>query len=219
MTTLSGASFVAAKFDGILGLAFPSIAADGVTPVFQQMYEQGLIDNNSFSFYLTQNGGAGSKLILGGVDSSLAKSDFTYHKLISETYWEIGFNDIKVNGTGLGISGGKAIVDSGTSLLVGDEDLINEINAKIGTVNQDCSNRDSLPTVTVTIDGKDYPLTPQQYVLQVSALGQTECLNGFMGMKVPPQLKNAIILGDLFIHVYYSHFDFANNRVGFALAA
>jgi cathepsin D len=218
MTTLSGASFVAAKFDGILGLAWPAIAADGVKPVYQTMFEQGLVDDNSFSFYLTQSP-SGSKLILGGVDKSLAKSDFTYHTLASDSYWLINVGGFSVNGESLGVTNAKGIVDSGTSLLVGDKNLVDKINAKIGTVSQDCSNIDSLPDVTITIDGKDYTLTAQQYVLKVSALGQTECINGFMGMDMPPQLENALILGDLFIHVYYSHFDFANNRFGFAVAA
>jgi cathepsin D len=218
MTTLSGVSFVAAKFDGILGLAWPAIAVDGVQPVYQTMFEQGLVDDNSFSFYLTQNP-TGSKLLLGGIDKSLAKTDFTYHTLASDSYWLINLSDISVNGKPLNVSNAKGIVDSGTSLLVGDTKLINLINAQIGTVSEDCSNVASLPNVTITIDGTDYTLTPQQYVLKVTELGQTECLNGFMGMDMPPQLENAIILGDLFIHVYYSHFDFANNRVGFAVAA
>lgn len=38
-------------------------------------------------------------------------------------------------------------------------------------------------------------------------------------MDLPDALgDSAMILGDTFIHKYYSHFDLANNRVGFALA-
>ena len=38
-------------------------------------------------------------------------------------------------------------------------------------------------------------------------------------MALPTQLgKASFILGDSFIHKYYTHFDFANSQVGFALA-
>jgi hypothetical protein len=37
-----------------------------------------------------------------------------------------------------------------------------------------------------------------------------------MSLDLPPQLGNAFILGDSFIKKYYTHFDAANNRVGFA---
>ncbi len=35
---------------------------------------------------------------------------------------------------------------------------------------------------------------------------------------MPGPLANAFILGDSFIHKYYTHFDMTNKRVGFALA-
>ena len=47
-------TFVAARFDGILGMGFPSIAVNGIRPVFNQMHDQGLVSQNMFSFFLNR---------------------------------------------------------------------------------------------------------------------------------------------------------------------
>jgi hypothetical protein len=50
-----GLTFIAAKFDGILGLAFETISADHVTPVWYNMMSQGLVQEGVFAFWLSKN--------------------------------------------------------------------------------------------------------------------------------------------------------------------
>ncbi|XP_009993406.1 PREDICTED: pepsin A-like [Chaetura pelagica] len=52
--TEPGSSFRYAPFDGILGLAFPSIASSGATPVFDNMMKQHLVPRDLFSVYLSR---------------------------------------------------------------------------------------------------------------------------------------------------------------------
>lgn len=52
-TYLNGLAFLASKFDGILGMAFPEISVDHVTPYFYRLVEEKIIDDASFTFYLT----------------------------------------------------------------------------------------------------------------------------------------------------------------------
>ena len=82
-----------------------------------------------------------------------------------------------------------------------------------------CTNMDTLPTVTVVIEGQNYILEPEDYVLEITQQGETACMNGWMSMNLPEHMEGFVILGDLFIKRYYTHFDYGQNRVGFARAA
>jgi phytepsin len=80
----------------------------------------------------------------------------------------------------------------------------------------DCSTVDSLPDITFVLNGKEFVLTPKEYIIRVDQLGQETCLSGFMGIDLP--YKNFYILGDVFLRTYYTVFDFVNKQVGFATA-
>jgi len=306
VTDEPGIAFLAAKFDGIMGLAFDTISVARATPVWYNLVSQGLVTDQVFAFYLSTTSGSDGELVFGGVDAAHYTGDFEFVPLTNETYWEFNLDDVQISGKSAGYCQGgcHAIADSGTSLLAGPVKVVSEINKIIGAVGiltdeceqvvdqylpqllQDlaskmnstaictdiglcpstkkcalcelliseaqtllqgntseaeiekvlesvcyalpspngestvnCSLIPTMPDIDIVLNGKPFTLTANDYVLQISSANQTECLSGFIGIDLPPQLGTGFwILGDVFMRKYYTQFDFGNKRVGFALA-
>ncbi|XP_026188356.1 pepsin A-like [Mastacembelus armatus] len=216
----SEAPFMASmQADGILGLAFQSIASDNVVPVFDNMINQGLVSQSMFSVYLSSNSDQGSEVVFGGVDSNHYTGQIAWIPLTSATYWQIQMDSVTINGQTVACSGGcQAIVDTGTSLIVGPTSDINNMNAWVGaTTDQygdasvNCQNIQSMPDVTFTLNGNAFTISASAYVSQTSY----GCNTGF-GQGGSDQLW---ILGDVFIREYYAVFDAQNKYVGLAQSA
>lgn len=82
----------------------------------------------------------------------------------------------------------------------------------------DCDKVPSLPNLEIVAGGHNLTLTPDEYVLKLTADGESECISGFVGLDFPPQMGDFWILGDPFMRSYYTKFDFERSRVGFAKA-
>jgi len=227
-----GIAFIAAQFDGILGMGFRQISVNDANPVFNNMWEQGVVEQNMFSFWLNRNPDEelGGELILGGSDPNFYTGDVTYVPVDREGYWEITMDGIESDGSVMGCNGGcTAIVDTGSSLLVGPTAQTDAINNMIGGIELIpgtgqyqilCAMIDSLPDIDFVLGGQKFTLSGRDYVLEVTQciLGQcqTQCISGFMGMDLP--MGEWWILGDVFIGKFYTEFDMGNSRVGFANA-
>jgi len=126
ITTLHGISFLASKFDGILGMAWPSISVNRLPLIFDLLVEQKQVDGNSFSFYLTKTAGQnGSALVLGGVNTKYYTGQFKYYSLKRTDYWALALDDIVFNGTSYKVQSELlGIIDTGTSVLVGPTKVV-----------------------------------------------------------------------------------------------
>lgn len=53
-TSLSAMPFIFAKFDGVLGMGYPNVAIDGITPVFDRIMSQHVLKEEVFSVYYSR---------------------------------------------------------------------------------------------------------------------------------------------------------------------
>ncbi|XP_052671549.1 cathepsin E isoform X1 [Harpia harpyja] len=222
-----GKTFLDAEFDGILGLAYPSLAVDGVTPVFDNMIAQNLVELPMFSVYLSTNpeSSLGGELLFGGFDPSRFTGTLNWVPVTQPGYWQIQLDNIQLDGTVAFCENScQAIVDTGTSLITGPTKDIKELQSYIGATPVDgeyaveCSNLNVMPDVTFTINGLPYTLSAQAYTLMEYSDNMAFCTSGFQGMDIAPPAGPLWILGDVFIRQFYSVFDRGNNRVGLAPA-
>jgi len=202
------------QMDGILGLAFQRISQGGVKPVFEQFFDQGLISQNQFGFYLTDLPNAtGSKLFFGAPDSTYYKGDLTWIPLAREDYWTLKADGVTSNGKDSpNVGMFTAIMDSGTSLIVAAPEIFNgwgiPTDLAPGTCPQDYSK---YPTIGITLSGKTYELTPEQYWIKLGG----QCVLGVQAGQIG---SIQMIIGDTFMKHYYTHFDYTNDKLAIAPA-
>lgn len=200
--------------DGILGLAFQKISEGGVKPVFEQFFDQGLISVNQFGFYLTDlPQAAGSKLFFGAPVSEYFKGDLTWIPLQTEDYWTLHAKGITSNGKDSPLVGSfRAIMDSGTSLIVAIPEIYNRWGFPAPLQPGQCPKDFSIyPTIGIKLGEKTYELTPQQYWVQLGG----ECVMGIQSGQVG---NVEMIMGDTFMKHYYTHYDYDNGKLGIAPA-
>ncbi|KAM8824068.1 napsin-A [Synchiropus picturatus] len=221
-----GITFAVARFDGVLGMGYPSIAVDNVTPVFDSAMAAKLLPQNVFSFYISRDPAAavGGELMLGGTDPQYYTGALHYVNVTRKAYWQVQMDGVEV-GAQLSLckAGCQAIVDTGTSLIVGPSEEVRALQKAVGALPLvmgeymiDCKKIPTLPVVSFNIGGKMFNLTGEDYVMKESQMGVSICLSGFMAMDIPPPAGPLWILGDVFIGRYYTVFDRDTDRVGFA---
>ncbi|KAB0377420.1 hypothetical protein FD755_011864 [Muntiacus reevesi] len=139
--------FAHVPFDGVLGLNYPNIYFSGGIPIFDNLKNQGAISEPGALNWipLTQAGD-----------------------------WHINMDRISMKRQVIACSGGcEALVDTGTSPILGPTRLVNNIQKLIGATPQgsdhyvSCFVVNILSSIIFTINGINYPVPAQAYILKV----------------------------------------------------
>ncbi|KAL7532135.1 hypothetical protein ACHAWF_004021 [Thalassiosira exigua] len=153
-----------AKFDGILGLAFPTISRDpGVNTVIPNLKEKGGLDHAMFAFYLADN--ADGELAIGGYNKDRMEGDeksINWIPLLMPSYWIIGVDKVTFGGKEVHSGKVAGIMDTGTSLIYGPKAVVMPMATSLGAqyVPQvslfmvNCNTQ--IPDLEFTIGGQPY---------------------------------------------------------------
>lgn len=215
-----GLAYKLGKFDGILGMAWPTISVNKMPTVFENMVGQKLLPQPVFAFYLSSDSGTDGEMTIGGIDSTKYTGSLQYVPLTSQDYWTVQLDSFTINGASV-TSTTKAILDTGTSLLAGPTDDVKKIASTVGAkpfflnpkeFTIDCSKVPTLPDLVFTMGGANFTIAGKDYVINSGGT----CLFAMTGIDVPAPAGPLWILGDVFIRQYYTVFDWGQKRLGFA---
>ena len=112
-TSEPGLAFAFGRFDGIMGLGYDTISVNGIVPPFYSMINQGLLDEPVFSFYLsdTNEEGAESEALFGGVNKDHYTGEMTKIPLRRKAYWEVDLDTITFGDQSASLDNTGAILD------------------------------------------------------------------------------------------------------------
>jgi len=212
-TQQSSEPFSETPFDGILGLGFKDLSMGEHFNILDDLNAAGMLPMGTFAVYLTDD--HNSEITFGGYRPEQVASDIVWAKVVRESYWQVGVDDITFNNekTGLCPHGCQVAVDTGTSMLAGPSDLVEKLTDKLAA-KDDCSNFDQLPSIGFKVGNKVLNLAPEDYMDNAAG----DCSFSVMSLDVPPPKGPLFIFGDPFLRRFVTIYDKHGPRVGFAVA-
>jgi hypothetical protein len=212
-TQQSAQPFSVTPFDGILGLGFNDLSMGKRFNILDDLNSDGQLPGGTFSVYLTDD--HNSEITFGGFRPDQVASEIVWSKVVRESYWQVGVDDITMDNieTKLCPHGCQVAVDTGTSMLAGPSDLVDKLTEKLAA-KDDCSNFNKLPNLGFKIGNKVLNLAPEDYMDNANG----ECSFSVMSLDVPPPKGPLFIFGDPFLRRFVTIYDKKGPRVGFAVA-
>ncbi|KAL3114397.1 hypothetical protein niasHT_017261 [Heterodera trifolii] len=206
-------------FSGIFGLSY-SASGNNVAPVLVQAHKKGALKMPLYSIYLATEGNVhwkpGGVFTLGGADKKHCGEIVNWIDIIPNNYghWKFEIDEIKLDSNVI-INGGQsaAIVDTGTSLLLGPREevtkIYNHYGANLSDYSIPCDQ--NVGPISFLINGHKYKVTKDTLILK-RGNDNNKCI---FALSVLGTTTNLWVLGDPFCRKFCQIHDIEKMRVAF----
>ncbi|EIW82660.1 acid protease [Coniophora puteana RWD-64-598 SS2] len=210
--------------DGLIGLAFSTIATSGKPTFFENLISENKVSAPLFSVSFERQKEYGSEICFGCWDASQAAGPVSWVPVTSKTYWAVSMDGMIVNQKTVPtvLTG---IIDTGTTLVYVPSYIAQQFYAQIPGASKatdygdqfysyPCSESSSL-TISLSFDNKPFSIDMRDFNLGQDGYNSGRCIGGVLSLSNFPD--DLAIVGDEFIKSWYTTFDYSHNaRVGFA---
>lgn len=206
--------------DGLLGLAWPAINTVSPKPVktpVQNMIDQKLIAKPLFTVKLDRGDNAGF-YSFGEIDTSVTPNPITYTPVDnSEGFWMVPSTSYQLNGTTIERSDNTAILDTGTTLALIDDDAVSAIYGAIQGAKFDQNQGGWMYPASSAVPSLAFAIGDTMYTLNAADFPYGEAEDGYVFGGVQSRGTNPFdILGDIFLKSVYVVFNQGESTVGLA---
>ncbi|OMJ79520.1 hypothetical protein SteCoe_20447 [Stentor coeruleus] len=225
-----GDVFIDSLFSGLMGLGFGSLAFEGTSCVFDSIVNSEKLEWNVMSFYFSIFENEESELLIGDIDETKFVGEIHWVPVEPENpfYWTVIIDDVRLGDKTLNLckEGCFAAIDTGTSLMSAPSDKLWIIYEHF---DRKCTEITTYEDLIFVIDGKEYVIPPEDYIITITngveddigfhSDSFNECTLAFSAIDIDPPNGPIWVLGNTFMHHYYSIYDRDRMSVGLAKAA
>ncbi|EPT04503.1 hypothetical protein FOMPIDRAFT_1087777, partial [Fomitopsis schrenkii] len=216
--------FYDAPSDGLLGLAFGSIAQSKQPTFFENLMNTRQLASGAFAVHLQRDQPQGGEVCFGCFDTTKAMTPITWNPVVSRVSPPHSLNADKDadqgprcrrTGPSISVTWPSTTIDTGTTLIYVPDSVASEFYQLVssssfypgGFYTYPC---DTALAVTLTFGGRAFGIDPTDFNLGRTSANSSDCVGGILalGQGFP---DNLAIVG-------YSIYDYPGNRVGFALS-
>eukprot|EP00884_Botryococcus_braunii_P007872 jgi/Botrbrau1/17086/Bobra.0741s0001.1 len=173
--------FYQSPCDGLLGLAFPGLSSTDGLPIFYNMIDQGLLDQQLFAVWLSANTASSpaGAISFGAVNPAHYSGSIRYIPVTSRNYWKVALGGARVGGKEVAFEATQAITDTGTELTVMGQRDADRLFQDIPQVQYDedvglynittgCDDLSGLPNIELQLGGEWFSLSPTFWTTRVT---------------------------------------------------